>query len=347
MALLARSFAARGYDVHMVTLDHGQPDGEVIDNVRVWHAYAPNSGIPVIRFVHPRATGLLQALSRADAEVYIQSCAGVATGLSAWYCRRRGAAFVYRAAVDEDFIRGRQFIQYARDRKIYEYGLRRADTIIAQTRSQQKLLARNYGLSAHLVGSLVESSVSSLDSTERSVDVLWVASMRPAKRPELALALGERLPARRFDVVGGPSPKGEQFYHELKQRALTLENVRWMGFQPYHETRAMFSDARVLLSTSESEGFPNVFLQAWITGTPVVAFFDPDGVISRERLGIVVHNLEEAAQAIERLLDDRQWWTECSERARAYVVKNHGAGIVDRYETVIAPLFGQRMTGYA
>src|SRR5262245_51300056 len=74
--LLARALAARGYDVSMVVADHGQPDGAVWDGVRTWKAYRRGAGIPVLRFVHPRWTGLWSALARADADVYYTSCAG-------------------------------------------------------------------------------------------------------------------------------------------------------------------------------------------------------------------------------------------------------------------------------
>src|SRR5215471_21381256 len=56
--LIARALAQRGHRVSMVTADYGQPDGASWDGVRVWKAYSPRAGIPVLRFVHPRWTGL-------------------------------------------------------------------------------------------------------------------------------------------------------------------------------------------------------------------------------------------------------------------------------------------------
>lgn len=338
MALLARSFAERGYASHMVTLDHGQPDGERIDSVRVWSAYAPDSGIPVFRFVHPRGTGLLRALSRADADVYIQSCAGMATGISAWFCRRTGAAFAYRVAHDSNCLPGRQNIRYARDRKLFEYGLRRADVIVAQTRGQQRSLERNYGLRSLMGGSLVEPPADHSGAARRSIDVLWVGRIRPVKRPELAVVLGGLLPDRQFRLVGGPNRRTERQFDELKARAEGLQNLELAGYHPYHATRPMFSQARVFLSTAEHEGFPNTYLQAWIAGTPVVAFFDPDGLIARERLGYVVRSAEEAAGAVEDLLSDPDRWRRYSERVRAYALAHHGDTVVDRYETIIGSL---------
>ena len=87
-SLLARAFAERGHDVHMLVLDHGQPYEEMIDGVRIWKTYKATEGVPVFRFIHPRASSLLGALRSADADVYYQSIAGMLTGLTAWFCQR-------------------------------------------------------------------------------------------------------------------------------------------------------------------------------------------------------------------------------------------------------------------
>lgn len=339
MGLLARSFAERDYDVHMVTYNHGQPDGERRDNIRIWGAVNPDAGIPVLRFIHPRLTGFFAALHRARADVYVQSSAAALTGLSAWFCRRRGAAFVYRVSHDSNCVPGGQHIRYSRDRKLYEYGLRGADLIVAQTLSQQEALKRNYGLRSHIGGSLVEPPATCTDIEKRTVDVLWVGRIQPIKKPELALELARILSNSTFRVVGGPNWRTQELFDELKRRAAGLANVEMMGYQTYQTTRTMFSQAKVFLSTSQSEGFPNTYLQAWIAGTPVIAFFDPDGLIERERLGIVVRNREEAVEVASRLLKDSDLWRQYSERARSYALAHHGPKVVDRYESLIEPAF--------
>src|SRR6185436_11864649 len=60
--VLARLFQRSGYRVSMVTLDHGQPAAAVVDGITVHKAYRKEAGIPVLRFVHPRLTGLWRAM---------------------------------------------------------------------------------------------------------------------------------------------------------------------------------------------------------------------------------------------------------------------------------------------
>ena len=79
----------------------------------------------------------------------------------------------------------------------------------------------------------------------------------------------------------------------------------------------------MFVNTSETEGFPNTFLQAWIRGVPVISFFDPDNVIRREGLGHAVGNLEEMASTAQRLATDAQAWLETSARCRAYIARHY------------------------
>ena len=86
--LLSRALARRGHDVSMVVADYGQTNGAKWEAIRVFKAYRPDAGIPVLRFIHPRWTGMWSALARADADLYYTSCAGMHVGLVALFCRR-------------------------------------------------------------------------------------------------------------------------------------------------------------------------------------------------------------------------------------------------------------------
>ena len=180
--LLAREFVRSGYDVSMIVKDYGQPDGEVIDGIRVFKTYKESAGLPGVRFLHPRATSIIRALRRADAETYYQSCAGVQTGYVARHCRKKDRNFVFRVASDADCVPGEQLIGLWRDRKIYEYGLRRADLILAQSRRQMSLLKEHYGLESTLVNMAAEIP-EGLEGSTRDIDALWVGNFRPLKRP--------------------------------------------------------------------------------------------------------------------------------------------------------------------
>jgi glycosyltransferase involved in cell wall biosynthesis len=124
-------------------------------------------------------------------------------------------------------------------------------------------------------------------------------------------------------MIGGTQPGFETLYREIVARAGTLPSLVFHGPVPYHAVNEFYERAAVFVNTSDSEGFPNSYLQAWARGTPVVAFFDPDGVIAREGLGYVASDLDDMRAAIARLLASETAWSELSERCRRYMEREY------------------------
>lgn len=334
--LLAKAFCDLGYEVSMVVKDYGQAQGESIEGVTVWKAFAEADGIPVLRFIHPRMTSLVAALKRADADIYYQSCAGMLTGVVAWFCRRKGRKFIFRLAHDSDCIPGQQIIRLWRDRKIYEYGLRRADLIAAQGTRQVSLLKSNYQLDSTPVNMAVELPESA-QAVPRDIDVLWVNNLREFKRPELAVELARLLPDCKIAMIGGAVPGCEQLYKQVEAAAAALSNLEFLGPVPYREVNQYFSRSRVFVNTSDWEGFPNSFLQAWARGVPVVSFFDPDGLIANKGLGGVPSGLPVMAELVSALLRNEEQRLAIAERSHRFVLENYAPNAVARrYEELIA-----------
>jgi glycosyltransferase involved in cell wall biosynthesis len=326
--LLAKALARRGIEVSMVVFDYGQADGASWGPVRTHTAFAADAGLPVLRFVHPRWTGLWAAMRRADADIYYLSCAGMELGLAAMFCQRHGRKFVFRVAHDSDCDPQRLLIKYWRDKKLYAYGLRRAHRIFVQTEQQQRALQANFQLPSTIAEMLVDRPE---QERERPVDVLWVNNVRQFKRPDLLLELARRMPHLAFHMVGGPQPGFADLYDAIASQAAAIPNLTFHGRVPYHDMDAHYASARVFVNTSDTEGFPNSYLQAWIRGTPVVAFFDPDHVIVREQLGSSPASLDDMQQRITALLDDPALWSATSERCRRYMQARYGE------ERILAP----------
>jgi glycosyltransferase involved in cell wall biosynthesis len=98
-----------------------------------------------------------------------------------------------------------------------------------------------------------------------------------------------------------------------------VPNVRFHGPIPYQEVGEFYERARVFVGTSEIEGFPNTYLQAWARGTPVVAFLDPEQLIARNGMGRAVTSVAQMCAQIVALSDDRQAWEIASQRSREYM----------------------------
>jgi glycosyltransferase involved in cell wall biosynthesis len=259
----------------------------------------------------------LNALKRADADVYYQSCAGTLTGLTARHCKKNNKKFVFRVASDADCIPGEQLIGLWRDRKMYEYGLKRTDLILAQSQKQVALLESNYNLNSTCVNMVVEPPATGLETPE-DIDVLWVSNLFPLKRPEIVIQLAQALPQYRFAMIGGRRPGPGDYYGGIVAKTRLVENLEFLGLVPYNRIADYFSRAKLFVNTSETEGFPNTFLQSWIHGTPVISFFDPDDIIKKEGLGYSPENLKEMVQTVDDLISDDGKRREISRRVRDF-----------------------------
>jgi glycosyltransferase involved in cell wall biosynthesis len=318
--ILARLLARSGYRVSMICCDYGQPGPVEVDGVTVHKAFKPDAGIPLLRFLHPRLTSVWRAMREVDADVYYQRSSAMWTGIVAAFCRRYGRGSIYAGASDRDFVVGEEQIKFARDRWIYRRGLAVVDAIVAQNKAQVDTCRQYHGREAVLIQSCYELPASS--SSEKRDLVLWVGTIHDQKRPELLLEMARRLPQRRFVMIGGPSPKGERFqagfYESIRDQAAKLPNVQFTGFLPLSEVEPWFDRARVLVSTSVFEGMPNVFLQAWARGVPIVSSVDVGVAMNRLYAGT-----DEAVRHIEKLFDDEREWSEASAQALAYFRATH------------------------
>ena len=319
--LLARALVRRGHEVTMVVADHGQADGAVWEGIRVFRSYRPASGLPGLRFIHPRWTGMWSALRRAGSDLYYTSCAGMQVGLVALFCRQLRKRFVFRTASDSDCDASRLLVPFARDRWLYAYGLRRADAILVQSASQRESMARNYGLPSRVAGMMIEKPER---APTRDIDVLWVSNIRNEKRPDRILKLAGALPVVGFHIVGGPLPGKEGLYRDVARSAASLPNVSFHGALSYRDANRMYGRSRLLVNTSDVEGFPNSYLQAWIRGVPVVTLIDPDGVIEREGLGVAAKSPAAIRDAVQDLLGDPDELNAASDRCRTYMDREYG-----------------------
>ncbi len=326
--LLAKALVARGYQVSTVVGDYGQSDAAAWHGITTYKTYRSDAGLPVLRFVYPRWTATWAALMRADADVYYTSCASARVGLVAMFCRRHGRGLVHRLAHDTDADPEKLLIRYTRDKKLYEYGLRKADKVLCQHASQQRALLENYGLTSVVAEMLVDPPDRQLDRDQRDVEILWVSNLRGFKRPELAIELARRMPSRHIHMVGGPQPGYSDLYSKIECAAKRLPNLTFCGRVPYHDVGDLYDRAKIFVNTSHTEGFPNSFLQSWRRGVPVISFFDPDGLIKREGLGASPQSIDEMAHVADHLITDETEWRKTSERCRSYMDRMYGDQVV-------------------
>lgn len=339
--IIAKELAKRGYNVSMVCLDYGQNDNLYIDGIRIVKAFRPDEGVPVLRYIYPRATSIWKAMKACSADIYYQRSAGMLTGLVALFCKRYKRYFLYAAAHDTDFIQGEELIQYSRDCLIYRWGLRYADAIIVQNETQRQLSQKLIKKPIHLCRNLYPLPKEKKIPSEEGY-ILWVSTIREWKRPELFLEIATRLPNLQFVMIGGPS-RNTSIFAEIQQAASRLSNVVFKGFIPYSEIGTYFDNAAIFLNTSIKEGFPNTFLQSWARRIPTISFFSPFPETMPDKPGHYVANISEAVEKIATLMADRGTRFKEGERCFEYFMENHEVSkVISQYDDIFNAVMGKR-----
>jgi glycosyltransferase involved in cell wall biosynthesis len=334
--MMARWLASRGHEVTLLTWDEGQPDGIVIDGVRVLKLCRRDAGLPVVRFVTPRWTSLCRGLARAAADVYYQNCGEYVTGQVALWCRLHDRAFVYSSASDADCDGDLPLMPERRVRALYRIGVRLADRVIVQSGRQHRMLEAGFGRDATVIPMpcAPPGGLASVESVDRQ-GVVWIGRICRVKRPDRYLDVAALCPELRFTMVG-PDDDDPDYTRAIRERAALLPNVTIRGAASTAEVDVLLRDAACLCCTSDHEGFPNTFLEAWSHGRPVVSTWDPDDLIAAHGLGSVARrDPADLAAALRSLARSPDAWRRASENARRYFDETHALDrVMPRFERV-------------
>ena len=307
-----------GHEVSIVVGDFGQSEEEVFDGIRLLKAFA--LGAKGMAGKLTSKLRLFAALSSADADIYVASGASSDAALISLYCRLRGRKFVFRTAHEFD-CNGRNESSGLAGR-LYRFGLRGADAVVTQHYGHRELL-RARGVRSEVIRNAFP--ITEPAGGDRAIDAFWIGRCEPWKNPEMFLDLAETCPNRFFVMICPPELHQPALFDRVEARAATLPNLRFIERIPFRESQAYFDAARVFVGTSDFEGFPNTYLQACLSGTPILSYkVDPDGFIENRGAGYVAGGDYDAmVQGLHRLLDDREEWKERSAKAWQYVRETH------------------------
>jgi glycosyltransferase involved in cell wall biosynthesis len=256
-----------------------------------------------------------------------------------------GARTIFHTAFDTDVQPRQALCLRPRWWPLYAWGLSRADLIFVQHEGQFSKLPPRWQFKAsvlpkvcNLSNGLYEKVVVKPHSL-RAEYVAWVAMLRQPKRPELLIEIARKAPNISFVVCGGVTSHrsmpgyGERIVDLLRQ----LPNVDYRGQLRADQAAQVIADAAVLLSTSEEEGFPNTFIQAFASGTPVVSLkVDPDGIIESGRLGSLAGSIEKAIQDMNAFLNSPEERERIAARGRRHIAKAHSeAAVIGVFEKAL------------
>lgn len=310
-------------------------------------------GYEIVKFAGPILPGalrwgrsmdsfsLFRALTAINPDIVLNMVASAYTGVAAHYCRSRSKVFCWYLASDRDIERppnvGIDSPARKIDEQLFYYGARHADLIVAQTQQQADRMQVTLGRKADLVlGNFVPDPGPPGTKNSRFT-VAWIANIKQLKRPDLFIALAERVGRVRdmdFRMAGSlAEPHLEPMVREAEQ---TIPNFRYLGGLSQDEVNAELGAAHVFINTSDYEGFPNVFIQAWLQKVPVYTLHvDPDGVMESNGIGRRTNSLDALAEHLINAYDRRESLASQGEAARRHALAAHSMSNIDALERLL------------
>jgi glycosyltransferase involved in cell wall biosynthesis len=213
------------------------------------------------------------------------------------------------------------------------WSCRMTSLLLSQTNKQKMLLRDNFGANSFVYNNLISSTYlnKSYQTNNpfqlRDIDALWMGAIEPRKGVSYLIDIAKRMPDKKITIVGNGRDEFKNFELEMLSQFNELPNVSVLGFIQPDLVGAIISSSKVLLNTSPvlykgvtKEGFPNVFLEAWLFGTPVVSLFhDPDGLIKDNNLGRICNDIQLFYDSVNELSLNQDLWDEISEQCQKWV----------------------------
>jgi glycosyltransferase involved in cell wall biosynthesis len=345
-SVLAHALRADGYRVSVLTADHGQGAEVHHRGIRI-HAVpaAGERGLPGLRILHPHLSDVFKALRRINPDILYFCVCGFRAAAVAAYARLYGKRFIYQCGSDREFLKPVPGMPY-RDYLLFQWALRGAHAILVQNITQMQQLAAHHGRAGWLVPTLYEES--DLPVAQPGGPVLWVGTFKPIKRPELFIELARQCPEQRFVMVGGPdhpNDPGQHFFNSMRELARSAPNLSFQGFVPFAQVGEHFNRASLLVNTSDSEGFPNTFMQAWARGIPSMSFVRPQTHPGRTGT-LACDSLAEMRDRIAQFSADPALWLQASQQCLEHFDQTHSkAAVLPRYRQIFETVATAAPTG--
>ena len=337
---LARELNKRGYDVSFITYGGNNNNFEKIDGIKIVQTYDRNK-VNKFGFLK-KVLVIWKKMVEIDADVYFHRVGtpGI-TSLFGMFHRKK---IIQLIASDAD-VTGETIIQKTRIADFLGKFARRidiklSDIVVSQNSFQKSTLRDKFKVNTIMIRNAFNiPSHSQIEINDELSYVLWIGTIRSVKNPELFLELAKYFPKQNFLMIGGEGENPELF-NKIKNAANDIQNLEFKGFVSRDKIFDYYKKGLLLVSTSETEGFPNVFLEAWWYSMPVVSLnVDPDGTISRYELGYHSKSFDKMKDDVKTLLECDGLRQFIGERGRSYVERNHDIkNIADKYEEMIKNL---------
>jgi Glycosyl transferases group 1 len=298
MALLAKSLAIAGHEV--IVIDPFSDESFVTkEGVKILHVPDWNKGLPGIRMLWYRIPALYKLFVKQKADYYYVRMRSYLHLISYFGAKKVKGKFLLALASDIDLMnfKDKYIYEYKANFRlfkyltywlpndlVYKFLIKRADYIIRQHKGQ---LVENNPVRGTVVTfpNIVDLQNLPVVNTPSKNYYIYVGSLTIMKGADKLYDIIRSIERDNIImVVGQPNDKASlPIFEQIRK----LDNADVKGRINHNETLQLMANAKALINTSENEGFPNVFLEAWPMGVPVLSLkVNPGNIFDYKGLGI-------------------------------------------------------------
>lgn len=156
----------------------------------------------------------------------------------------------------------------------------------------------------------------SIDFTWSKPYIVWVANIKPPKRPELYIQLAKDFENSGIDFLMIGAIQSSDYNYILNKENLP-KNLIYLGPKPVHEVDSILKNALMMVHTCVPEGFGNNFIQSWYSNIPTLTIsFDPDNLIQNNEIGYYTGSYDVLKEKVSYLLENDTLRQDMGKRAR-------------------------------
>lgn len=308
------------WEISFVVGDFGQSKTECYDGIRVYKSVNPKSTDNIFRKII-NALVYLSLLIRINPDLVFTSTANTMVAISSAYSKLFHKNNIHRTANIHD-VSGEFENQNGFVGKLYAWGVKRCTTIITQNYEQQSLLKQKYNKESVVIRSLKQITHRCIDNSKRSY-FLWSGRITEVKQPEIFVELAKVNPNKKFVLLAlvDENDTTQNKFREIRNSASNLSNLTIQKNIPHGEIQEYYDKAIALINTSKHEGFPNTFIEAGLSMTPIISLhINPDNFILEENAGIFCENDVKSLQnAVNKYSPETGEWPTHSENLFKYI----------------------------
>ncbi len=312
IALLAKALALKGHEVIIVD-PFAKESFTTSEGVRLINLPEWNKGFRGIRLFRYRIPALRKIFVEQNADYYYVRMRSYLHLIPYLASKRTKSKFIVAIAHDLDVLSfWKKFIYEYKPKfdlvqfltlflpndLVFNYLLKKSDYITIQHSDQKLNSNRTRGKVSIYPNIFDQSNIPLIKNPSRDY-YIHVGSLTMLKGAAKLYQLIRSIEKENLVIIVGQpkDSKSKKIYRALNK----MENVVLKGRCTHCETMQLIANAKALINTSDFEGFPNIFLEAWSTGVPVISLrVNPGDVLNKHGLGICCEgNLQRMKASIE------------------------------------------------